>query len=149
MFAIHIDPQQPDNVWVATCGWVYNSRNIGDKWTRYRDGFDNRRIHDVRIDPCDPDVVYAGSVAGLYRSHDGGKNWYVISDESLIINSVVLHPQRPDRIILGIEGDGVYVSQDRGRTFARSSSGLHNVRIATIAPDPFQKERVYSAVMFG
>jgi photosystem II stability/assembly factor-like uncharacterized protein len=149
MFSITVDPAQPDNLWVATCGWVYNSTNGGDLWTRYRDGFNNRRIHDVELDPCDPDVVYAGSVAGLYRSEDRGKSWYVLSDEGLVINTIVLHPQRPDRIVLGIEGDGVYVSQDRGRTFERASFGLHNVRIAAIAPDPFQKDRVYGAVMFG
>lgn len=149
MFAIHIDPLQPDNVWVATCGWVYNSKNTGDLWTRYRDGFDNRRIHDVKIDPCNPDVVYAGSVAGLYRSDDSGKSWYTVSDEGLVINSVVLHAQRPGRIILGIEGDGVYVSNDRGKTFVRSSEGLYNVRVTTMAPDPFERNRIYASVVFG
>lgn len=149
MFSITIDPLQPDNLWVATCGWVYNSTNSGDKWTRYRDGFDNRRIHDVEIDPCNPDVVYAGSVAGLYRSEDRGRSWYALSDEGLVVNSIVLHPQRPERIVLGIEGDGVYLSNDRGKTFERTSSGLLNVRIATLAPDPFEKDRIYGAVMNG
>jgi photosystem II stability/assembly factor-like uncharacterized protein len=149
MFHITIDPKQPDNVWVATCGWVYNSVNGGDKWTRYRDGFNNRRIHDVDIDPCDDSTVYAGSVAGLYRTEDKGKSWYVMTDENLVINSVVLHPQRPNRIVLGIEGDGVYLSNDRGQTFQRTSDGLHNLRITTIAPDPFEKDRVYAAVVFG
>jgi len=149
MFSITIDPKQPQNVWVATCGWVYNSLNGGDNWTRYRDGFNNRRIHAVEIDPCDEDVVYAGSVAGLYRSEDKGKSWYVVTDEGLVINSIVLHPQRPQRIVLGIEGDGVYLSNDRGKTFQRTSDGLHNVRITTIAPDPFEKDRIYAAVVFG
>ncbi|HEX6178831.1 MAG TPA: hypothetical protein VF057_10770, partial [Thermoanaerobaculia bacterium] len=149
MFSITIDPQNPENVWVATCGWVYNSVNGGDNWTRYRDGFNNRRIHDVKIDPCEPSTIYAGSVAGLYRSDDGGKNWYVVSDENLVINSIVMHPQRPGRIILGIEGDGVYVSYDRAKTFKRTSDGLRNLRIATIVPDPFEKHRVYAAVVFG
>lgn len=149
MFSITVDPKNPDNVWVATCGWVYNSLNGGDKWTRYRDGFNNRRIHDVDIDPCDENTIYAGSVAGLYRSDDKGKSFYVLSDEGLVINSIVLHPQRPQRIILGIEGDGVYVSNDRGITFTRTSDGLHNVRVTTIAPDPFEKNRVYAAVVFG
>lgn len=149
MFAIHIDPYKPDNVWVATCGWVYNSLNGGDLWTRYRDGFDNRRIHDIKTDPNDKNTVYAGSVAGLYRSDDVGKNWYTVSDTGLVINSIVLHPQRPNRIVLGVEGDGVYVSNDRGKTFKRTSAGLFNLRIATIAADPFQRNRVYAAVVFG
>jgi photosystem II stability/assembly factor-like uncharacterized protein len=149
MFSITIDPERPENIWVATCGWVYNTTNAGDLWTRYRDGFNNRRIHDVEVDPCDRNTVYAGSVAGLYRSDDNGKSWYVVSEENLVVNSVVLHPQKPKRIVLGIEGDGVYVSEDRGRTFQRSSNGLHNLRITTIAPDPFEKNRVYAAVAFG
>ena len=149
MFSITIDEQNPDNVWVSTCGWVYNSENRGDKWTRFRDGFNNRRIHDIEIDPCQRDILYAGSVAGLYRSEDRGKNWYTVSDEGLVINSIVLHPQRPDRIILGIEGDGVYVSNDRAKTFTRTSDGLHNLRITAIVADPLEKERVYASVAFG
>ena len=149
MFSITIDDERPDNVWVATCGWVYNSQNGGDLWTRYKDGFDNRRIHDVKIDPCNRDVIYAGSVAGLYQSVDGGKNWDLISDDRLVVNSIVLHPERPGRIVLGIEGDGVYVSHDGGRSFARNSEGLANLRIATIVADPQAKGRVYAAVVFG
>jgi photosystem II stability/assembly factor-like uncharacterized protein len=149
MFSITVDPEKPDNIWVATCGWVYNTTNAGDLWTRYRDGFNNRRIHDVEVDPCDKNTVYAGSVAGLYRSDDNGKSWYVVSDENLVVNSIVLHPQRAQRIILAVEGDGVYVSNDRGKTFERSSDGLHNLRITAIAPDPFAKNRVYASVVFG
>src|SRR6185436_10058378 len=149
MFSITFDSRDPDNMWVATCGWVYNTKNRGDLWTRYRDGFNNRRIHAVEIDPCEDSTVYAGSVAGLYRSDDDGKSWYVVSDESLVINSIVLHPQRPGRIILAVEGDGVYVSEDRAKTFRRSSDGLQNLRITTIVPDPHVADRVYASVVFG
>lgn len=149
MFGISINPSDPDNIWVATCGWVYNTKNRGDQWTRYRDGFDNRRIHDVEVDPCDPNTVYAGSVAGLYRSDDAGRSWYAVSNEDLVVNSILLHPQRPDRVIIGIEGDGVYVSEDRARTFTRASDGLHNLRITAIVPDPIRKDRVFASVAFG
>ena len=149
MFAISIERDHPESVWVATCGWVYNSTNGGDLWTRYRDGFNNRRIHDVQVDPCDRNVVYAGSVAGLYRSHDRGKNWYAVSDEGLVIKSIVLHPQRPGRVIVGIEGDGVYVSNDEAKTFARSCTGLQNLRITSIATDPTMQHRVFASVVFG
>ena len=149
MFSITINPSNPDNVWVSTCGWVYGTENRGDKWTRYRAGFTNRRIHEIELDPCDPGTVYAGSVAGLYRSDDNGASWYTVSDEEMVINSVVLHPQRPNRIILGIEGDGVYVSNDRAKSFQRMSEGLHNLRITAVVADPRKKDRVYAAVGNG
>jgi len=149
MFSITVEANDPDSVWVSTCGWVYNTANRGDKWTRFRDGFNNRRIHDIEVDPCDPDTLYAGSVAGLYRTDDRGKSWYVVSDEGLVVNNIVLHPQRPERIILGVEGDGVYVSDDRGKNFTRSCTGLYNVRVTSIVADPSVKDRVYASVVFG
>ena len=149
MFSITIDRYNPDKVWVSTCGWVYNTTNRGENWTRYRDGFNNRRIHDIELDPCDKDSIYAGSVAGLYHSHDGGKTWYVISDESLVVNTIALHPQRPDRVILGVEGDGIYLSNDNAKTFTRMCDGLRNLTITSIATDVSQPKSVYAAVAFG
>ncbi len=149
VFAIEIDPKNPDNVWISTCGWVYNSANRGDTWVRHKEGFDNRRIHSIAIDPLDSRVVYAGSVAGLYRSRNLGKSWEVISDTGLVINSIGLHPRRPNRIVLATEGDGVYVSEDQGKTFARSSFGLQSMRVASVVADPTTRNRVYAAVMFG
>jgi photosystem II stability/assembly factor-like uncharacterized protein len=149
MFDITINPADPDDVWVSTCGWVYNSPNRGDNWTRYRDGFNNRRIHDVEIDPCDKGTLYAGSVAGLYRTNDRGKMWYAVSDEGLVVNSIALHPQRPDRIILGVEGDGVYVSEDGAKTFQRSCDGLRNLTITSVVANPTTANHIYASVVFG
>jgi photosystem II stability/assembly factor-like uncharacterized protein len=149
MFSITVDDRNPDNVWVSTCGWVYNTRNRGDNWTRFRDGFNNRRVHDIELDPCDRDSLFAGTVAGLYHSHDGGKTWYLVSDESLVVNTIALDPQRPNRVILGVEGDGVYVSDNGAKSFTRACNGLHNLTITAMASDPVKARRVYAAVGFG
>ena len=149
MFGITINPENPDDIWIATCGWVYNSPNRGDNWTRFRDGFDNRRIHEVEIDPCDHDTLYAGSVAGLYRSSDRGKSWYVVSDQGLVVNNIALHPQRPSRIVLGVEGDGIYVSEDNAKTFRRSCEGLRNLTVTSVATDQQTSNHVYASVIFG
>jgi len=149
VFGININPSNPDDVWLSTCGWVYHSKNRGEKWTRYRDGFENRRVHVVERDTVHPQWVYAGTVAGLYRTLDLGKSWERISDENLVIRSIGVHPARPDRIILGTEGDGVYVSEDHGKTFRRSADGLYNVRVAGLVADPLMRGRLYAAVLFG
>jgi len=149
MFAITFNSENPDDMWVATCGWVYNTKNRGDNWVRYRDGFDNRRVHDVQISPCDHDTIYAGTVGGLYRSEDAGKLWYRVSDEDLVINTIAMDTQRPDRIVLGVEGDGIYVSNDAGKTYTRSCEGLRNLTVTSIAADPAVQKHVYAAVAFG
>lgn len=149
VFSMQINPKNPDSVWASTCGWVYNSPDSGNTWVRYREGFKNRRIHDIKVDPRSDDVVYAASVAGLYRTKDAGKNWELISDENLVINAIALHPERPGRIVLATEGDGVYVSEDEGATFRRRTNGLYNVKVAGIVSDPEKKGRLYAAVFFG
>ncbi|MEO8215879.1 MAG: YCF48-related protein [Acidobacteriota bacterium] len=149
VFTINIDPANPDSVWLSTCGWVYSSANRGNQWTRYKNGFNNRRIQSVAIDPTDSHSIYAGSVAGLYRTSDSGQGWELISGEDFVVNAVVLHKGRPNRIVVATEGDGIYVSQDKGKTFQRSSHGLRNVRIASLAVDPDVSGRIFAAVLFG
>ena len=80
---------------------------------------------------------------GLYRSDDGGKSWYVVSDEGLVINSIVLHPQRPERIVLGIEGDGVYVSQ-RPRADLRSAPRTDCTTCASPPSPPIRSSAIAS-----
>jgi len=149
VFSITIDSINPDSLWVSTCGWVYNSADRGSSWTRFKEGFNNRRIHDIEIDPQNPRSIFAGSVAGLYQSSNVGKTWQRISDENMVINSIALHPDRPGRILLGTEGDGVYISCDNGKSYARSNIGLYNVRVASVVPDPERKRVLYAAVYSG
>jgi photosystem II stability/assembly factor-like uncharacterized protein len=149
VFAINIDLENPDDVWLSTCGWVYNSADRGDTWVRQKEGFDNRRIHVVERDPRDSKVLYAGSVAGLYRSTDGGVKWSLISPDTFVITGIATHEERPDRIVLSTEGDGVYASRDGGATWARSSDGLYNVRVANVTPDPAVEQRIFATVFFG
>lgn len=149
VFAINIDLKNPDDVWLSTCGWVYNSQDRGDTWARQKEGFDNRRIHVVERDPEDSKVLYAGSVAGLYRSGDAGATWALVSPDSFVITGIAVHSARPERIVLATEGDGVYVSRDRGQTWARSSDGLYNVRVANVTPDRAVEHRIFATVFFG
>ena len=129
MFSITIDRDNPDNVWVSTCGWVYNTPNRGDNWTRYRDGFNNRRIHDIELDPCDPrlDLRRLGRRA-LSQPTTAARRWYTYQRRVARRQ----HDRAPSAAartasILGVEGDGVYVSNDDAKTFTRTCDGLRNL----------------------
>ena len=43
--------------------------------------------------------------------------------------SLASHPSRPERVLLGSEGGGVWRSEDGGTSFTRSDTGMTNARV--------------------
>ncbi len=142
VYAWDFDTVDTRDVWVSTCGWVYRSRDGGDRWTRYTSGFTNRRSHSVRRDPTRPGVVYAATVGGLHRSDDGGATWARVSRESLVVTALEVD-RRTGRLFVGTEGEGVFYSDDGGRTLRSGSRGLPESRVAELVADPNDPGRVY------
>src|SRR5207248_284894 len=144
--AIAIDPHDADYVLIGGLTGVYRSTDGGGSWEKISDQIN---VESLALDPRTHDRIYVGTWRQGTRSDDGGKTWYTISDESLVVNTIALHPQRPGRVILGVEGDGVYISNDNAKTFTRACDGLRNLTITSIAADAAQPKNVYAAVAFG
>ena len=142
VYAWDFDAADSRDVWVSTCGWVYRSRDGGDRWTRFTTGFTNRRSHSVRRDPTRPGVVYAATVGGLHRSDDGGATWARITRESLVVTALEVD-RRSGRLYVGTEGEGVFYSDDGGRTLESGSRGLPESRVAELVADPNDPSRVF------
>lgn len=148
IYAWDFDASDAKDVWVSTCGWVYRSHDGGDRWTRYTTGFTNRRSHSVRRDPTRPGVVYAATVGGLHRSEDGGMTWARVSRESLVVTALEID-RRSGRLYVGTEGEGVFYSDDGGRTLEPGSRGLPESRVAELVADPNDSGRVLFFRAFG
>ncbi len=131
----------PRDIWVSTCGWVYRTRDGGDRWTRFTTGFTNRRSHAVRRDPIREGVVYAATVGGLHRSEDGGQTWARVTRESLVVTALEVD-RRTGRLFIGTEGEGVFTSDDGGRTLTPGSRGLPESRVSELVADPSNPDRV-------
>lgn len=142
VYSWDFDAKDPRDIWVSTCGWVYRSENGGDRWTRFQQGFTNRRSHAIRRDPTRPGVIYAATVGGLHRSGDGGHTWERVSRESLVVTALAVDP-RTGRLYVGSEGEGVFTSDDGGRTLERRSTGLAEGRVADLVADPDDPTRVF------
>lgn len=142
VYAWDFDGADTRDVWVSTCGWVYRSRDGGDRWTRYTSGFTNRRSHSVKRDPTRPGVVYAATVGGLHRSDDGGATWARVTRESLVVTALEID-RLTGRLYIGTEGEGVFTSDDGGRTLESGSRGLPEARVAELVSDPNDPKRVY------
>jgi photosystem II stability/assembly factor-like uncharacterized protein len=131
VFSLTPIPERPGEIWATTCGWVYRTLDRGGKWERFKEGFEERRTPSFAALP--DGKMLAGTVAGLHVSTDGGVTWKRVGDPALSIQAIAWHPKRPDRIFLGTEGSGVWVSSDDAATFRPSSEGMTNTRVSALA----------------
>jgi len=129
VFSLTPVPGRPGEIWASTCGFVYQTRNGGANWTKFLEGFQERRTTSFAVLPSGR--LLAGTVAGLHVSDDGGKTWRRVGDPGIAVLSIAYHPARPERVILGTEGAGTWISEDGGATIRPSAAGMINTRIST------------------
>ena len=121
----------------------------------------------VEVDPSDPDnTIYVGtgeiwtrnSVSigdGLYRSTDGGSNWTKLGfEKSERIASVIVNPENPQEIYVGVLGAlwsdseerGVYKSIDGGATWSQILYVDQTTGCADMAMDPNDPNTLYASM---
>ncbi|MEL7537941.1 MAG: exo-alpha-sialidase [Pseudomonadota bacterium] len=87
----------------------------------------------------DPDTVYAGvEDAALFKTTDGGHSWHELPGlrehgsgpdwlpgaGGMCLHTILMDPQRSDRITIAISAAGVFRSEDAGKTWTPSNKGL-------------------------
>lgn len=131
VFTLRAVPDRPGEIWASTCGWVYRSPNRGVSWARHSQGLQERRSPSIVVLP-DGSLI-TGTVRGLYRSQDNGENWQLTSSPEIAINTLAVHPSRPNRVLVGTEGAGVWISEDGGRRWSSFPKGMTNLRVDALA----------------
>jgi photosystem II stability/assembly factor-like uncharacterized protein len=124
-------PEHPGEIWASSCGWVYQTLDRGDHWVRFKDGLDERRTLSFAAPATGP--LLAGTVSGVFASADAGKSWHRISDPALSVSALAVDPARPQRILVGTEGAGMWLSTDGGGDFFRASRGITATRVGALA----------------
>ncbi|HEX9943189.1 MAG TPA: YCF48-related protein [Thermoanaerobaculia bacterium] len=130
VFTLTPVPDRAGEIWASTCGWVYRTQDRGGKWERFKDGFEERRTTSFAVLPNGR--LLAGTVAGLHISDDGGKTFRRVGDPGISVLAIAFHPAHPERLILGTEGSGAWISEDGGNTLRPSSAGMINTRISAL-----------------
>jgi photosystem II stability/assembly factor-like uncharacterized protein len=131
VFTLNPVPGRPGELWASTCGWVYRGEEFGRRWTRVTEGFRERRTPSFLV--VSPERLLAGTVAGLHLSTDGGRSFRRTSDGRLPILALAHHPARPERVLVGTEGAGVWLSTDGGETLSPRLVATANVRVPALA----------------
>jgi len=82
VWAVKVNPLNPNTVWAATTEGTYKSTDAGEHWNRVLDVI---MATDLIINPQDTNVVvvgcgnFASEGHGIYRTVDGGSSWTKIT----------------------------------------------------------------------
>lgn len=148
VFAIDINPDNPDHVIASACSGIYESKNGGERWRKIQGiPSQSRRTRDIVQNPGKSGTIYAGTTEGFWMSSNGGRSWRLTTSKSTTVNSIAVHPDAPDRVFIATDVDGVMVSNDGGRTFKPSNGNFSSRFTYGLTPDVEKKNRIYSVTL--
>lgn len=150
IFAIDIDPHDPNHVIASACSGIYETKNAGDSWRKVQGiPSQSRRTRAIVQHPSIPGVVFAGTTEGFWRSERGGdaNSWMVTTSRQLEINTIAIHPARPQTIYIGTNNYGVMVSYDGGKNFMPTNGGYSGRFANVIVADREIPNLIYAATI--
>jgi photosystem II stability/assembly factor-like uncharacterized protein len=150
IFAIDIDPRDPNHIIASACSGIYESANGGGQWSKVQ-GIPSRsrRTRAIVQHPSIPGLVFAGTTEGFWRSERGGSkdSWMVTTSRQLEVNSIAIHPSRPQTIYIGTNNYGVMISTDGGKNFVPTNGGYSGRFANVIQADREMPNRMYAATI--
>ena len=150
IFAIDIDPRDPNHIIASACSGIYETRSAGDSWKKVQGiPSQSRRTRAILQHPSIAGLVFAGTTEGFWRSERGGDadSWMVTTSRQLEINSIAVHPSRPQTVYIGTNNYGVMVSYDGGKNFAPTNAGYSGRFANVIVGDREMSNRIYAATI--
>ena len=150
IFAIDIDPRDSNHLIASACSGIYETKDAGESWRKVQGiPSQSRRTRAILQHPSIPGLVFAGTTEGFWRSERGGdaNSWMVTTSRQLEINSITVHPSRPEEIYIGTNNYGVMVSSDGGKTFVPSNGGYSGRFTNTIVADREMPKRIYASTI--
>ena len=150
IFAIDINPRDANHIIASACSGIYESKNSGENWRKVQGiPSQSRRTRAIMQHPSVPGIVFAGTTEGFWRSDKGGDpdSWMVTTSRQLEINSIAVHPSRPDMVYIGTNNYGIMISSDGGKTFTPMNSGYSGRFANAILADRETANRVYASTI--
>ena len=148
IFAIDIDPRNADHVIASACSGIYETDNAGGSWRKVQGiPSQSRRTRAILQHPSLSGIVFAGTTEGFWRSTNGGESWMLTTSKQLEINSITVHPSKPETIYIGTNNYGVMVSNDGGKNFVPTNGGYSGRFAYSILPDREKPGRIYATTI--
>jgi len=146
VWALVVDPQSPDTIYVGTSGGARKSEDKGDTW-RVITGLPTSEVPALAVDPRATDTLYASSWEwGVFKSTDGGATWQAVNEglTNHKVQALALDPRAPDTVYAGTYGGGVFKSTNGGATWQAYNEGLAtDTKVLTLTVDPQASGTIY------
>lgn len=140
---VKVSPSDPKTVFAATAYGVFKSTDRGNTWHQKNQGFGKPFVGDLLIDRSNSERIFAATEDGIFLSSNGGNRWGVGGLEGKGIRFLVQDPKNAAKLFAGTEEDGFNRSEDGGRTWRASNTGLNHLTVYVIAIDPSNSSRIY------
>jgi photosystem II stability/assembly factor-like uncharacterized protein len=149
MFSIIVDPKSPATVYASACSGMYKSVNGAEYFHRLSLALPQwaHRTRVLKQDPQRPSIVYAGTTGGLWKTVDGGDKWKLVSDDSVIVNDVLMDPRDPDHVLVATDRGGVLASHDGFAHYQPSNRGFAHRVVGGVVIDNKDPNRIYVGVV--
>jgi photosystem II stability/assembly factor-like uncharacterized protein len=155
--ALATSPDEARVVLVASTGGLFRSASGGATWSEVRQPLPP--VTTLLFDRANPRIVLAGTeLRGNFRSVDAGLTWRPASaglprdryGATPGAVQLVQHPSDPKVLYMGANGfDGVYRSDDAGRTWRAAAAGLPSPIVLGLAVQPLADDRVLALTEKG
>jgi len=144
VLAVCIDPRDEKTVYLSTAYGIYKTHDGGASWQQVNRGLVDPFSTCVIVDHANSNVVYCATEGGVFASSDGARNWQRLGLSVTNIRVIAQHPRDAQMLAAGTENNGIYISRDRGKIWAKSDIGVDHNTFYAIAFDPNQPEIMYA-----
>jgi photosystem II stability/assembly factor-like uncharacterized protein len=145
VLSVSIDPKNPQNVYVGTAYGIYKSADGGLSWTRQNVGLTALFSSSVMVDQNNSETLYCVTEDGLFRSTDVAKTWQHVEGLRVKNIRVIAQSSRDHNLLVaGSDNNGLYISRNGGKTWAKSDIGIDHEAFWTIAFDPQNADIFYA-----
>ncbi len=132
-------PDNPKIIYIGTAYGLWKSIEFGENWQRLTKRF----VAGLNIDVADANRIYLGEEDGLLISQNAGKSFSKVKKIASAVNQIAQDNADPDRLYLGTEDDGVYISDDRGKSWRQVPGQLANATVFSVTVDQRNPNRIF------